>query len=53
MLEDIILLNAVALIDQRLPVFLKIHYEMRQDDRLIDFKIDIMIHLPKFVKKNR
>ena len=53
MLEDIILLNAVGLIDQRLPAYLKIHYnhKMRQDDRLMDFKTDIMINVPKFIEK--
>ena len=35
-LEDIVLLNAVGMMDQRLPGFLKTHYnhKMREDDRL-------------------
>ena len=43
MLEDIVLLDAVAIIDQRLPPFLKLHYnhKMKKDDRLMDFKSDI------------
>ena len=52
MLEDIILLNAVGIIDQRLPAYLKIHYnhKMKQEDRLMDFKADIMVNIPKFLE---
>ena len=53
MLEDIVLLNAVGLIDQRLPAFLKMHYnhKMKQEDRLMDFKGDIMVNIPKFLEQ--
>ena len=50
MLEDIVLLNAVERIDKRLPAFLKTHYnhKIRQDDRLMDFKSDIMVRHQTF-----
>ena len=53
MLEDIVLLNAVGMMDQRLPGFLKTHYnhKMREDDRLMDFKSDIMVNIPKFLEQ--
>ena len=52
MLEDIVLLNAVEIIDKRLPAFLKTHYnhKMKQDDRLMDFKSDIMVNIPQFLE---
>ena len=53
MLEDLVLLNAVGVIDHRLPAFLKMHYnhKMKEEDRLMDFKADIMVNIPKFLEK--
>ena len=53
MLEDLVLLNAVSAIDHRLPGFLKMHYnhKMKEEDRLMDFKSDIMVNIPKFLEK--
>ena len=53
MLEDLVLLNAVGMMDQRLPGFLKTHYnhKMKEDDRLMDFKSDIMVNIPKFLEQ--
>ena len=53
MLEDLVLLNAVGVIDHRLPGFLKMHYnhKMKEEDRLMDFKADIMVNIPKFIEK--
>ena len=53
MLEDLVLLNAVDVIDHRLPGFLKMHYnhKMKEEDRLMDFKSDIMVNIPKFLDK--
>ena len=53
MLEDLVLINAVGIIDHRLPGFLKMHYnhKMKEEDRLMDFKSDIMVNIPKFLEK--
>ena len=47
MLEDLILLNVIREIDSRLPAFVKTHYnhKMKQEERLMDFKTDILILL--------
>ena len=51
--QDLVLLNAVGVIDHRLPAFLKMHYnhKMKEEDRLMDFKSDIMVNIPKFLEK--
>ena len=53
MLEDLVLLNAVGVIDHRRSGFLKMHYnhKMKEEDRLMDFKSDIMVNIPKFLEK--
>ena len=53
MLEDIILLNVIREIDPRLPSFIKTHYnhKMKQDERLMDFKTDILINIPSFLEQ--
>ena len=53
MLEDIILLNVIREIDPRLPSFVKTHYnhKMKQDERLMDFKTDILINIPSFIEQ--
>ena len=53
MLEDIILLNVIHEIDPRLPAFIKTHYnhKMKQDDRLMDFKSDIMVNITNFLEQ--
>ena len=53
MLEDIILLNVIKEIDPRLPAFIKTHYnhKMKQDERLMDFKTDILINIPTFIEQ--
>ena len=50
MLEDIILLNVIREIDPRLPAFVKTHYnhKMQKDERLMDFKTDILVNIPSF-----
>ena len=51
MLEDVILLNVIHEIDTRLTAFIKKHYnhKMKCDDRLMDFKSDIMVNISSFV----
>ena len=53
MLEDIILLNVIKEMDPRLPAFIKTHYnhKMKQDERLMDFKTDILINIPTFIEQ--
>ena len=53
MLEDVILLNVIQEIDPRLPAFVKTHYnhKMKHDDRLMDFKSDIMVNINTFVEQ--
>ena len=53
MLEDIILLNVIREIDGRLPSFIKTHYnhKMKKDERLMDFKADILVHIPTFLEQ--
>ena len=53
MLEDIILLNVIAEIDLRLPTFVKTHYnhKMKKDERLMDFKADILVNIPSFLEQ--
>ena len=51
MLEDLLLLNVIREIDSRLPAFVKAHYnhKMKKDERLMDFKSDIMVNIPSFI----
>ena len=53
MLEDLILLNVVREIDPRLPAFIKAHYnhKMQRDDKLMDFKSDILVNIPSFIEQ--
>ena len=53
MLEDVLLLNVIHEIDPRLPAFIKTHYnhKMRRDDRLMDFKADIMVNINSFLEQ--
>ena len=53
MLEDIILLNVIAEIDSRLPTFVKTHYnhKMKREERLMDFKADILVNIPSFLEQ--
>ena len=48
MLEDIILLNVIREIDERLPSYIKTHYnhKMKREERLMDFKSDILVNIP-------
>ena len=52
MLEDMILLNVIREIDERLPIFVKTHYmhKMKKEQRLMDFKSDILVNIPSFLK---
>ena len=51
MIEDLILLNVIKEIDARLPNFVKIHYhhKMKDNDRLMDFKTDMLNNIPTFL----
>ena len=53
MLEDLVLLNVIHEIDSRLPSFVKSHYnhKMRRDERLMDFKSDILVNIPTFLEQ--
>ena len=53
MLEDIILLDVIKEIDPRLPSFIKSHYfhKMKKDERLMDFKTDILLNIPHFIEQ--
>ena len=51
MIEDLILLNVIKEIDGRLPNFVKVHYhhKMKDNDRLMDFKTDMLNNIPTFL----
>ena len=53
MLEDIVLLNVIREIDERLPAFVRNHYnqKMKAEDCLMDFKTDMLINIPKFLEE--
>ena len=53
MLEDMILLNVIREIDPRLPALVKTHYnhKMKPEDRLMDFKTDILVNIPSFIEQ--
>ena len=53
MLEDLVLLNVLHEIDSRLPSFIKTHYnhKMKRDERLMDFKSDILVNIPTFLEQ--
>ena len=53
MLEDIVLLYVIREIDTRLPAFVKKHYnhKMKDEDRFMDFKTDLLIDIPKFLEE--
>ena len=53
MLEDLLLLNVIREIDPRLPTFVKTHYnhKMKRDERLMDFKSDILVNIPTFLEQ--
>ena len=52
MLEDLVLMNVIGMIDSRLPVFVRSHYnhKMKNDDKLMDFKADIFVNIPNFLE---
>ena len=51
MLEDLVLLNVIREIDQRLPNVVKNFYfhKMKKEERLMDFKTDILLNIPQFL----
>ena len=51
MLEDIVLLDVLKEIDSRLPSFVRSHYfhKMKKEERLMDFKTDILVNVPHFI----
>ena len=51
MIEDLILLNVLKEIEARLPSFVKTHYhhKMKDNDRLMDFKTDILNNISTFL----
>ena len=53
MLEDLVLLNVIKEIDPRLPLFVKNHYnhKMAANDRLMDFKMDILVNVVTFLSE--
>ena len=53
MLEDLVLLDAIKEIDHRLPNVVKTFYyhKMKEDERLMDFKTDILLNVPKFLEQ--
>ena len=53
MLEDLLLLNVIREIDPRLPMFVRTHYnhKMKRDERLMDFKSDILVNIPTFIEQ--
>ena len=53
MLEDLVLLNVIHEIDSRLPSFIKTHYnhKMKRDERLMDFRSDILVNIPTFLEQ--
>ena len=53
MVEDLILLNVLREIDPRLPAYVKIHYnhKMQTEDKLMDFKSDMLINVPSFLEQ--
>ena len=53
MLEDLILLNVLREINPQLPAFIRSHYshKMQSDDKLMDFKADMMSNIPSFLKQ--
>ena len=52
MVEDLILLNVLREIDPRLPAYVKLHYnhKMRPEDKLMDFKSDMLINVSTFLE---
>ena len=53
MIEDLILLNVLQEIDERLLNFVKNYYnhKMGENDRLMDFKSDILVNVSSFVSE--
>ena len=53
MLEDLVLLDAIKEIDTRLPMYVKSFYfhKMKKEERLMDFKTDILLNIPRFVEQ--
>ena len=53
MLEDLVLLDVIREIDSRLPGLVKSFYfhKMKKDERLMDFKTDILLNVPYFLQK--
>ena len=53
MFEDMILLNVIRDIDPRLPILIKNFYfhKMAKDERLMDYKTDILLNIPKFMQE--
>ena len=52
MIEDLALLNVIKEIDSRLPAYIKQFYshKMKDDEHLMDFKADILVNIPTFIK---
>ena len=53
MLEDMILLNVLREIDDRLPTFIRKHYshKLQHDDKLMDFKSDMLTNVTSFLQQ--
>ena len=53
MIEDMVLLNVIKEIDTRLPAYVKHFYnhKMNNDERLMDFKTDILVNIGSFLKE--
>ena len=53
MIEDLVLLNVLKEIDSRLPAFVRNHYnhKMKNDDRIMDFKTDILVNVNSFIQE--
>ena len=51
MIEDLVLLNVISKIDSKLPAYVKRYYnhKMNNDERLMDFKSDILVNIPSFI----
>ena len=50
-LEDIVLLDAIKEINPKLPSIVRSHYnhKIKADERLMDFKADILVNIPLFL----
>jgi len=49
--EDMILLNVVGMLDQRLPAYIKTHYALQMEDKhVMDSKTDFFTNVNKFIQ---